>query len=334
MTLVAAYSHKNIPVLIGDMALMKGDIRSFRKKVYIVSHNLAVGWTGHLLVAKEVIASLKQAFSNTIVTKESLEAFFTGYRPDDFGSLHTKFIGWIVDDEPCCFLWNCLHPQEVFYASFYIDGSGEHYFESLRKQKWHSGGDALPHDDQAVLSVITDVAHARFEESLYQTTWDVSFGASYDILMFFGGRFKYVESLAYIGWDYFWNSQKGTGRLEQAPVIIKHISMGEHSIIQQALHGRHYDRKTVNYLSRPVYDDMPGVNLSNYPLRLNADYYANYFLFREEGKTIFKLLLTVQNITKDGPLRIHRRDGAYLLDYDTDELDRIYREHTAEQLKG
>jgi hypothetical protein len=333
MTLIAAYSHKNIPVLIGDMALTKGDIRSLRKKVYIVSHNFAVGWTGHMVVAKEVIASLKQAFGNTIVTKESLEAFFASHRPDDFGRLHTKFIGWVIDDEPRCFLWNCLHPRKLFYASSHIDGSGEQYFEGLRKQKWHSGSVALPLDDQAVHSVITDVAQARFEESLYHKTWDMSFGASYDILMFFGGRFKYVESLAYIGWDYFWDSQRGTGRLEQAPVIIKHTSMAEYSIIQEALHGRHYDRKTVNYLSRPVYDDMPGANLSNYPLTLDSDYYANYFLFRENGRTIFKILLTVQKVTSEGPLRIKRHDGAYMLDYDTNELDRIYREYAAGNLR-
>lgn len=47
MTLIAAYRHKGIPVLIGDMALSKGELRSLRKKVYVINNNFAVGWTGY-----------------------------------------------------------------------------------------------------------------------------------------------------------------------------------------------------------------------------------------------------------------------------------------------
>jgi hypothetical protein len=329
MTLIAAYRNNNIPVLIGDMALIEADIRSLRKKVYVVSDNFAVAWTGHRIIAKKVITDLKNVFSNKVVTKASIEDFLKSYEFDDFGSLHTNFIGWVVDDEPHCFRWNCLYPKEVFYDSHFVDGTGEEYFESLKNQPRQRGGSVLPIQDEAILSIINDVAYARFEESLYRGTWDLNFGASYDILAFIGGRFRYVRSIAYIGWNYFWDSHRGTGRLEQAPVIIKHNCIGEYSIIQEALHGKHYNGETINYLSRPVYDDMPEANLSNFSLTLDSDYYANYFLFRENGETIFKILLTVQSITTDGPLRIERHGGAYYLTYDTDELDRIYRKHRA-----
>lgn len=311
------------------MALMKGEVRSLRKKVYIISSNFVVGWTGHRVVAQAVITDLKKTFTNNTATKASLECFFKSYKADDFGSLHTNFIGWIVDDEQYCFRWNCLYPGEVFYDSSFADGTGEKYFESLKGKPWQSGGSVLPNHDQAILSVINEVAHARFEESLYRGTWDLSFGASYDILAFIGGRFRNVRSIVYIGWDYYWDSRQGTGRLEQAPVIIKHNCMGESSIIQEALHGKHYNGTTFNYLSRPVYDDMPEADLSNFPLTLDSDYYANYFLFRENGKTPFKILLTVQSITEDGPLTIKKQGGAYFLSYDTDKLDQIYRKHTA-----
>ncbi len=308
---------------------MKGEIRSLRKKVYVISHNFAVGWTGYRVVAKTMITALRNTFANNIVTKASVERFLKSYKADDFGSLHTNFIGWIIDEQPHCFRWNCLYPEEVFYNSHFVDGTGEEYFESLKEQPWQSGGSVLPTQDEAILSVINDVAHARFEESLYRGTWDLSFGASYDILVFLEGRFRNVRSIVYIGWDYFGDSHKGTGRLEQAPVIVKHNCMGEYSIIQEALHGKHYDGKTINYLARPVYDDMPEADLSRLSLSMDSDYYANYFLFRENGKTPFKILLTVQKITAEGPLRIKRHGGAYFLDYNTDELDRIYRKHTA-----
>ncbi|WP_036249786.1 hypothetical protein [Methylobacter sp. BBA5.1] len=343
MTLIAAYKQDGLAVLIGDVTLTnsaKGDnYRSVRKKIYKISENFAIGWAGSPLVAKIVISDLRKMFSNEVVTKSSLENFFKSYDPDDFGSLHTNFIGWVIDDESYCFRWNCLYTQEVFYDSCFFDGSGEEYFESLKKQlqSWEGGGGVwkdkgltLVAQEQALLSVINDVAYARFDESLYSKTWDRSFGISYDILAFIDGRFRYVRSIAYIGWDYFWDSRKGTGRLEQAPVIVKHNCMVEHSIIQETLSGKHFDGRYSNYLSRPVYDDMPEANLSNFPFILDSDYFANYFLFRENGKVIFKILLTVQLIKSDGPLRIKQhRNGAYYLTYDTDTLDQIYRKHIA-----
>jgi len=329
MTLIAAYRKNGIPVLVGDMALMKGEIRSLQKKVYIIAPNFVVAWSGYSIVAKTIITALRNTFAYNVPTKASIESFFTSYRDDDFGSLHTNFIGWFVDSEPYCFRWNCLYPEEVFYSSHFVDGTGEEYFESLKNQTWQSGGSALPNQDQAILSVINEVAQARFEESLYHGAWDLSYGSSYDILAFIDGRFRYVRSIVYIGWDYNWDSRHGTGRLQQAPVVIKHNCMGEYSIIQEALQGKHYDGKTVNYLSRPVYDNMPEANLSDFPLTLDSDYFANYFIFRENGKTPFKILLTVQRITDEGPLTYKRQGGAYFLSFDTGELDRIYRKHTA-----
>ncbi len=154
---------------------------------------------------------------------------------------------------------------------------------------------------------------------------------SYDIIVFIDGRFRYVKSIVYIGWDYYWDSFKGTGTLQQAPVIIKYNCMGEYSIIQEALQGKYYNGKTFNYLSRPVYDDMPKVDLSKFPLSLKADYYANYFIFREKGKTPFKILLTIQNIKKSGPLTYKKKRGAYFFNYNTKELDRMYKEYMVQQ---
>jgi hypothetical protein len=71
MTLVAAYKINDIPVLIGDMALTKGEMRSLRRKAYIIAPNLAVAWAGHAIVANRVISELRQAFSNTKPIKAS-----------------------------------------------------------------------------------------------------------------------------------------------------------------------------------------------------------------------------------------------------------------------
>ncbi|CAK8717240.1 hypothetical protein KKHLCK_06395 [Candidatus Electrothrix laxa] len=330
MTLVAAFSANGIPALIGDIALTRDAIRSLRKKAYIITQNLAIAWTGHAIVAKLVVSEMREAFSALHPTKVDVERFFTRYQVEDFGALHTNFIGWLVDDEAHCFRWNCLFPNEVFYETSFTDGSGEEYLKNLRREReqWEKGGSGLPSEEQTVLSLINEVAHARFRETLDKNTWDISFGGSYDIIVYLAGRFRYVRSVIYIGWDYHWNSNTGTGKLQQAPLLIKHNCMGEFSVIQEALHGSYYNGKTTNYLSRPVYDNMDQADLSQFPLTIDSDYYANYFIFRENGKVPFKILLTVQKITKEGPLRMKRKDGAYFLHYDTNLLDDIYRKHT------
>src|SRR5579885_878377 len=113
--MVAAFKVKGMPVLIGDMAVTLGTMRSLRKKAYRIAPNLVIAWAGHMIVAKTVIAALKTTFSDGRVSKQAFEQHLTGYHAEDFGQLHTNFIGWIVDDGFHCFLWNCLYPQQVFY---------------------------------------------------------------------------------------------------------------------------------------------------------------------------------------------------------------------------
>jgi hypothetical protein len=76
--------------------------------------------------------------------------------------------------------------------------------------------------------------------------------------------FDTLGSVVYLGWDYHWDPLHATGKLEHAPVVIKHNCMGEYSILQEALQGDSYNRKITNYLPRPVYDDMKGTDLSKW----------------------------------------------------------------------
>jgi len=334
MTIVGAFRVKKTPVLIGDMALMRGEIRSLRKKAYLISPNFVVAWSGYMIVAKTVISELKAKFGRRAPTRKEIEELLTRFDESDFGRLHTNFIGWIIDHTgQHCFLWNCLYPKEVFYNDCYFEGTGEQYFDSMRREKesWQSGGTGLPSEDQPILHAINAVAKARFDESLYQKTWDLTFGASYDILVFLRGRFQYIGSVIYLGWDYHWDSSRGTGRIQSAPVVIKHNCMGEFSILQEALQGPYFTGSVTNYLSRSVCDDMPGADLSRFQFRVDpqTDYFANYFIFRgEDGRTVFKSLVAVRQPSGDGPLRIQQvASGAYFFDFDTQVLDQMYANH-------
>lgn len=54
MTMVAAFNVKGMPVLIGDMAVTIGTMRSLRKKAYLIAPNLVIAWAGHMSVAKSL----------------------------------------------------------------------------------------------------------------------------------------------------------------------------------------------------------------------------------------------------------------------------------------
>jgi hypothetical protein len=332
MTLIAACEHRDTPVLIGDMALMKGDVRSLRKKAYLISPNFVVAWSGHMVVAKLVISELKKAFSGSSVTKTDVEAFFTSKEAKDFGTLHTNFVRWIVEGtDQYCFLWNCLYPHQVFYDAEHFDGSGEAFFRQIRADRWADGGSPLSANDSLIMTALNQVAHLRFHESLYRETWDPTFGVSYAMILWLSGRFRYVGAVVYNGWDYEWDSSKKTGVLRQAPVMIRHNCFGNFSVVQEALQGNSFDGKTTNYLSRPVFDDMPSADLSYLPFSLEEAWLSNYFLFRENGETVFRTLLTVQQTMQSGPLKIERRSGAYFCSFPSEVLDRIHAEYSIDK---
>lgn len=326
MSVIAAYKHDGQPVLIGDTAITRPSGRSVHRKIYRISENFVIGWAGYQIVAKEVISSLWREFKDQKVSRKVIAQYLSKYNPKDFGELHTNFIGWIIEEEPHCFLWNCLYPKQLFEEQSYSEGTGQEYFDKLIKRGWRSGSavDMKP-NEITVQKIINDIALARFEESLYRETWDLTYGAAYDLLLFQEGAFRYVRSIIHIGWDYHWDTSKKTGILELAPVVMKYNCFGEFSIFQEALHGQHYDGKTINYLCRPVYDDMSGMDLSNMPLSLVSDYYTNYFLFRENGKTVFKVLLTIQKINEKGPLYVDERKIPPIIRFDNRELDKIYK---------
>ncbi len=78
------------------MAISANDIRTtLRKKIYWVSSNLVIGWSGSLLIATKILKSLDR-FNNRLVSKAEFTKFLETYGPDTSSGLQAVFIGWIV----------------------------------------------------------------------------------------------------------------------------------------------------------------------------------------------------------------------------------------------
>lgn len=265
MTIVAAFQSNDIPILIGDMAISANDLRStLRKKIYWISPNFVIGWSGSLLTATGILKSILARFNGRSISRAEIEEFFQVYLGDTSKELESVFIGWIVEEQPHCFLWRTSYPKKVFYSHSYSVGSGEKYFEDLLKPSsslWADGN--VTGDNEALYDTLLHTGKMFFEETLYPKQWNQTYGFAYDLLGYWQGQFRYVHTITHLGWDYHWDDEKETGRLEQAPFIAKYINFGHFSALQRVIHKDLNVIEQTNYASKPIYDDMPGLNLSH-----------------------------------------------------------------------
>jgi hypothetical protein len=238
MTLLAAHRLNGMPVLIGDAVCTSPDSRSLKKKIYLITPNLAVGWTGYAITAASVIGELLSTFKDKTVVRSELESFFKGFSCHGMYERDVKIVGWIVDDQPTPFIWNSSYPSEVFYNDYYFAGAGEQYYESLLESNLIGG--ITPNRDgninmavAAAQEALMHCGQAFFSEHLDYSTWDRTFGFAYEVIVHGYGRFWPLGSTMYLPWTYHWNRQTQTGRSELTPLIWKMLFFGDYSSMKQ-----------------------------------------------------------------------------------------------------
>lgn len=283
MTLLAAHRLHDIPVLIGDAVCTAPGSRSLKKKIYLISPNLAVGWTGYAITASSVIGELLSTFKDKIVTRSDIESFFKDFYCQGMYERDIKIVGWIVDDQPSPFIWQSSYPSEVFYNDYYFEGSGEKYYELLLQSNVLEG--TTPSRD-GTINIALAAAHealmhcgqAFFSEQLDYASWDRTFGFAYEVIVYAYGRFWPLGSTMYLPWTYHWDPQTETGRAELAPRIWKMLFFGEYSVLQR----NEYKDGNVSpkhYVIKPVYTHDIDLNqLESLSFTTKADFYVNYFV--------------------------------------------------------
>ena len=203
MTLIAAYKSYGTPVLIGDfLTTGSGDRHGLRKKVLRLADNCVLAWTGHLVAANAVAASLKSALHGTAVTLASVRAILTDPATSKIGNFELSLIGWVVDREGShCFRWNIGYPHEIFHGVPMYDGTGEGVARELIGEKGlHDASNPEGIDpNRAIGGVLTVTAQLMRSEMLGPTTKPLGFGFAYEILCLADGqRFEYVDSVLYL----------------------------------------------------------------------------------------------------------------------------------------
>lgn len=207
MTLVAAYRPEGVPILIGDFLITGSGHESTRKKIYKVGPNFVVGWSGPAFVAASILKALFAAFEDKVVSLAEVDEFFTNRPGDELSDQPFLIVGWVIGEQPYCFLWNILIPTRLFYEPYYVIGSGSQKFQELITTKSLGGSLETRRTsvDQAVFSALTIAAELYSDENLERMNRREGFGHGYELLYFDGKEFNYIENIAFFGMDILWN---------------------------------------------------------------------------------------------------------------------------------
>jgi hypothetical protein len=235
MTLIAGFQHEGIPLLLGDFLLTSDGQRSgLRKKINLISPNFVIAWTGHLLAAKSVIDSLNREFQGRRTSRNGIHNFLTKYAVSDLGNLQVHLIGWVVDSEPSCFLWNSSYPHELFYSDYHIDGSGTKIFERLFASVGITDTESSSESrillaNQFALFLACELIS---DEVLQGNNQRMGFGHAYEVLYFDGDEFIYLDNITYMTWDFNFDLDSKLTRTNLYKVVFKYRNFGDFSIVQ------------------------------------------------------------------------------------------------------
>jgi hypothetical protein len=332
MTLLAAHQLHDIPVLIGDALCTAPDSQSLKKKIYLITSNLAVGWTGYAITAASVIGEMLSTFKDKTATRSGLESFFAGFSCPGMVEREVRIVGWIVDDQPSPFIWHSSYPSEVFYNDFYFEGSGEQYYESVTQSSLLSGtspgrSGSVDVALSAAQSALSHCGQAFFSEQLDYATWDRTFGFAYEVIVYGYGQFWPLGATMYLPWTYYWNPQTETGTAELEPHLWKMNFLGDYSVLQKADHD---DLKVLacrHYPIRPVYSyAIDREQIRKLRFTASADFYVHYFVLHPPQISGLRLGLCLVGDRTSDKVSVYQSDKGVRFRANTTFLDKTFRE--------
>ena len=223
-----------------------------RKKIHRIAPNLALAWTGSLVVAEAVIGAARIRFQDDAATVDALEHFFTRTHWDFGSGPWVAIIGWVIEGETQrCFRWRSDYSGEVFYGAYQTGGSGETLIEQVASvQQSHS---QLSPEGQA-LFVLTRMMG---DEAGARQNWAKGFGFGYELLMWKNGAFDYVDDVVYVFYEVHFDATGAFIGHKLYPTLIKyHHLHGEYAFVQRGpliVDGASIINETRQHFITPVY---------------------------------------------------------------------------------
>jgi hypothetical protein len=234
MTLLAVREFFNVPVLIGDTLVSEKASGKLRfptqppdklldststgylpsdtyRKVYIISDNFAIGWAGDMWLAELLLKRIFSSFAGRVVTQELWEKFITSQHVDIRRNM--LLAGWIIESERrLAFRWRSKFPLKLEkniegWAGFF-DGSGADFARRTLGEPPVYTSTASENKDKATLRSLDGIS-----ELIAFELWDGRnlrdlFGLCYELIVFDGNKFSYVDNINYLLYRYTWRADQ------------------------------------------------------------------------------------------------------------------------------
>ena len=272
------------------------------------------------MAAEPAIAALYARFEGRHVTRGELEAALRAVPRYSGGC---QLAGWLMDEQPSAFVWKegslNLQPEAII-------GSGSDWFRSeveLPREGGTIGTNLAPEDVPAtVCRTLTSIGSARFQEILFQKDWDRTWGEAYDVVVFNGHKFDWLDSVLYVGWDLYVDSTGNVVHTYQAPVSWKTEFVHGCTIIYAG--SPKEGRLTV---SPPIHRKVDDGPLRRRTFTMKATWYVNYFRFWRGTSCIIKVCMTVCNPDENGPMYSRGAWGSETLEANRTFLSDLFKSH-------
>jgi hypothetical protein len=283
MTLLAAFQHNGVPILLGDFLIQSGSYSSAHKKVCLISPNFVVGWAGHLWAARPVLKDLHDRFQGECVSRAEVEQFLKNYPTSELGSLHVQLVMWIVDDAPRCFWWQSEYPEGFFDEPHHFAGSGAQAFQEIfEADRYGVASSERTNVEEAIFRSLNESCKLISDEVFEGLNRKQGFGFAFETLYFDGERFRYVDNVLYLAAEVWYDVQSDRIHHLVRPVTFKYRNFERYSVVQiDVLEEEKSNFYAVTSIFEDIpdlFDNIPGIDVSKHEaFPLASDYYCLYY---------------------------------------------------------
>jgi hypothetical protein len=317
LTLIVVKELFKTPVLIGDVLVSSTPIhpekRSFPtqppnklldsektfknylpsntyRKVYIISDNFAVGFAGDVGGAAKLMRRIFTAFAGQSMTLELWEKFITSQHS------HTSnftLIGWIVENEKrSAFRWESKSPSHLAKGNQYYAGSGEEEARRIFREPESYTTPTTDDTEKALLCSLDHISTLIAFELLIASNLEKLFGLCYELILYNGNKFIYVDDVNYLHYYFNWHADR-PDKLEGgiAKFRIHYKNFGDYSCCTISNH--RYEPHIDGFLViKPIFGEKaqekwaPAKSLYH---RFDSQYFCNFvFIDGSDGKHMKK----------------------------------------------
>jgi hypothetical protein len=255
-----------------------------KKKLHRINDDLALGWTGPLSFAKEIVGDLHRAFHSTTCSYDQLKDFLARYPVQSLGREPFALVGWVTDvptGKGVCFRWDSTSPHQPRCGSPQLAGTGEWTMASILGDRRDPASPASDVYTAAAGEGLYDLATLQMDELVGQSYQRERFGFAYEVLVHANGRFEYVDDVLFMALDVVYDVSTERGELTIPLLAYKYRSFDTFSVVRIKSAGGAAE----DHLCESVFEPVPDWQQRIVPvgsslrevLRLRSQFYCAYW---------------------------------------------------------